>query len=104
MSDLDNACERLRESMAEPFGTYASEPEAPLVLVRADDIRVLLDALATLRAGVLEASDRFFREAMPKMNIAKSPLDANAIVAWNEAELAIARAKRELARITAESQ
>jgi hypothetical protein len=41
----------------------------------------------------VEAADRFFREAMPQMNIKQSALDANAIDAWNKAEIAIAKAK-----------
>ena len=36
---------------------------------------------------------RFFEVAMPKMNIANSALDAEAIDAWNQAELAVARQK-----------
>ena len=47
-------------------------------------------------AEALTAADRFFREAMPKMNIADSFLDANAIDAWNKAELAISAALRAL--------
>lgn len=47
-------------------------------------------------AEAVIAADRFFREAMPKMNIADSFLDANAIDAWNKAELAISAALRAL--------
>lgn len=47
------------------------------------------------RNAVLEeaaaAADRFFREAMPLMNIRDSALDANAIDAWNKAEIAISK-------------
>lgn len=56
------------------------------------------DALATARQEVekvreaIVACDRFFREAMPKMNVAGSALDANAIDAWNMAEVHVARA------------
>ena len=51
------------------------------------------DRVKILEAAVV-AADRFFREAMPKMNVADSCLDANEIEAWNLAELAVASAKR----------
>ena len=41
--------------------------------------------------GTVVACDRFFREAMPKMNVADSALDANAIDAWNKAEIAVSK-------------
>jgi hypothetical protein len=51
----------------------------------------------TLREAII-ATDRFFREAMPKMNIKDSCLDANAIDAWNKAEIAVSRAVHEINR------
>lgn len=48
------------------------------------------DENVRLRAAV-EACDRFFRETMPQMNVVASVLDANAIAAWNAAEVAAAR-------------
>jgi|GEM_PF-3437225 len=44
----------------------------------------------------VRACDRFFRESMPLMNVANSCLDANAIDAWNKAEIANAKACKAL--------
>ena len=44
-------------------------------------------------ADVAVKCQRFFEVAMPKMNVAGSALDAEAIDAWNQAELAVARQK-----------
>ncbi|WP_453971129.1 hypothetical protein [Amorphus sp. MBR-141] len=49
-------------------------------------------AIPEVTQAAIEASARFFREAMPKMNVGASALDANAIDAWNKAECAIGRA------------
>lgn len=43
-----------------------------------------------------KACDRFFREAMPQINIGASAMDANAIDAWNMAEVKTARARAAL--------
>lgn len=42
-----------------------------------------------LAFSAVAACDRFFREAMPLMNVRNSALDANAIDAWNRAEIAV---------------
>lgn len=50
--------------------------------------------------GLLEAvraADTFFRVAMPKMNVGASALDAEAIAAWNAAEIAVSKALAALA-------
>lgn len=52
-------------------------------------------SVAKRRALVIRACDKFFKEAMPKMNVKDSFLDANAIDAWNKAEVAIATERRE---------
>ena len=71
------------------------------------DVEFIRTALATLSTSndqveverlreVFAACDRFFREAMPKMNIGQSALDANAIDAWNKAEIVMSRTRAAL--------
>lgn len=50
-----------------------------------------LTAQVEAKDAMLAACERFFREAMPQINIRASAMDANAIDAWNLAELAIQR-------------
>lgn len=45
-------------------------------------------------ALAVEACERFFAVAIPQMNVRDSALDADAIEAWNKAELAVAAARR----------
>jgi enoyl-[acyl-carrier-protein] reductase (NADH) len=52
------------------------------------------EAKLKVAKAAVEAADRFFREAMPQMNVKQSALDANAIDAWNKAEIAIAKAMK----------
>lgn len=44
-----------------------------------------------------DAAERFFREAMPQINIGASAMDGNAIDAWNMAEIKIQRIRNALA-------
>ncbi len=54
----------------------------------ADRVKRLEDAV--------RAASRFFTEAMPKMNVHRSGLDASTLVAFYEAEVAISKAMREI--------
>lgn len=51
------------------------------------------DTLMTMLEGVAGAK-RLLDKTMPKMNVAQSALDAEAITAWNEGALAIEKAAR----------
>ncbi|WP_156478008.1 hypothetical protein [Acetobacter malorum] len=53
---------------------------------------VNLGDLLERQHAAIRAAHRFFREAMPQINIKSSAMDANAIDAWNKAEIAIGRA------------
>lgn len=52
---------------------------------------VNLGELLERQFTAIKAAHRFFREAMPQINIKDSAMDANAIDAWNKAEIAISR-------------
>lgn len=95
MSDTepdDTLYARDLDGTGSPHVCSKEDPGARLY-IREDADQSSPEDLQPLRGAVL-AADRFFREAMPQINIADSCLDANAIDAWNKAELAISKAMR----------
>lgn len=66
-------------------------------LIERARVYVIADAAGEVNLGevieaqraAIEAASRFFREVMPKMNVADSALDADSIVVWTQAENAV---------------
>lgn len=56
------------------------------------------DEQVELMKDAVEACDKFFRVAMPNMNIADSPLDAESIYVWNQAAVAVHQAMKALSK------
>lgn len=52
--------------------------------------------MSELDVKAVIAAARFFAVVMPKMNVGASALDADALSAWNEAEVAVSQAFRQL--------
>ena len=89
-------------------GNFGILPVALALLAERDaalaEVARLSQALAAETAkreameAALTAADLFFREAMPKMNIADSCLSANEFAAWNAAEIAVRKARATIAK------
>lgn len=54
------------------------------------------DKQITLIEKAVRICDKFFRVTMPKMNVGQSPLDAEDIRVWVEAEKTVSKAVRAL--------
>lgn len=73
-------------------------PEAMTIADKHHECRISA-ALEPADTGTIQAlaesvrtTDRFFRECLPKLSVKDSALDANAIDAWNKAEVAMSKA------------
>jgi hypothetical protein len=93
-SDID----RLIAALRKPHGSDVDNKAADLIAAITEELAEARIAIAASSMqeiiSAIVSMDRFFREAMPKMNIADSFLDANAFDAWNIAEIAASKAMR----------